>query len=185
MAKEEGSGFSMGGLLDGFKKKEPEANEDSTRMATPSARRQAPAPAPAPPAARATPTPAPRVTPAPAAEMPAPAAPRRKRSWWLPLFAILAMAAGSGLGLYFLQAAEARQAVPQEASLVIATEPAGATVSVGGTEQASPAVLEGLPPGRVEFEVRAPGYRTQRGHLDLVAGENRVLRLVLTRAGDL
>ena len=93
-------------------------------------------------------------------------------------------AAGSGLGLYFLQAAEARQAVPQEASLVIATEPAGATVSVGGTEQASPAVLEGLPPGRVEFEVRAPGYRTQRGHLDLVAGENRVLRLVLTRAGE-
>ena len=43
-------------------------------------------------------------------------------------------------------------------------------------------VLSSTPAG--EFEVRAPGYRTQRGHLDLVAGENRVLRLVLTRAGE-
>jgi hypothetical protein len=63
----------------------------------------------------------------------------------------------------------------------IESEPAGAAVTLDGVllGQASPAELDGLPPGTFSVELAAPGMKPWRGELTVLPGQRTLLQVTL------
>lgn len=68
----------------------------------------------------------------------------------------------------------------------IETDPPGAAITLDGVplRQASPADLDGLPPGTFSVELALPGAKPWRGELTVLSGRRTLLQIALEAAAD-